>query len=91
MSPSSVTLKITGERASTMLTNAGYWTALIKHCSSHVNTLQLQVTESFFFRNGDFSLFHTLFLGLDFFSMASTASFSFLRISRTRAWNTSSM
>lgn len=65
--------------------------ALIEHCSSHINTSPLQVTESFFFRNGDFSLFHTLFLGLDFFSMASTASFSFLRISRTRAWNTSSM
>lgn len=44
-----------------------------------------QVTESFFFRNGDFSLFQTLLLGFDFFSMASTASFSFLRISRTRA------
>jgi len=48
-------------------------------------TLSLQVTESFFLLNGDFSLFHTLLLGFDFFSMAITASFSFLRISRTRA------
>lgn len=56
-----------------------------------VGTLSVQVTESFFLRNGDFSLFHTLLLGLDFFSMAMTASFSFLRISRTSAWKTSSM
>lgn len=47
--------------------------------------LSVQVTESFFLLNGDFSLFHTLFLGFDFFSIAITASFSFLRISRTRA------
>lgn len=53
--------------------------------------LSLQVTESFFLLKGDLSLFQTLLLGLDFFSRAITASFSFLRISRTRAWKTSSM
>lgn len=47
--------------------------------------LSVQVTEFFFLLNGDFSLLHMLLLGFDFFSIAITASFSFLRISRTRA------
>lgn len=50
-----------------------------------------QVTESFFFRKGDVSRAHTLLLGAALFPAASVASRSFLRISRTSAWNTSSM
>lgn len=60
-------------------------------CPALQRDFSVQVTESFFLLKGDLSLFQTLLLGLDFLSRAITASFSFLRISRTSAWNTSSM